>query len=166
MCIFCTSVHYREYTFLLLLGIATEMLVAFLQLQLQGRTWTRSCFLSHTICYVIHCSVTVAASDIRDRFAGFSNWGRCVDIIAPVTRIFSQVDACVLLQPSWHQHSGRDWTWTYTRITITLLMNNGFHAGCGCHYFLVAMIASRTISGTAIAWSRPLTWNVQYVISV
>ena len=29
--------------------------------------------------------MTVAASDIRDRFAGFSNWGRCVDIIAPVS---------------------------------------------------------------------------------
>ena len=34
--------------------------------------------------------MTVAASDINDRFAGFSNWGRCVDIIAPVSSVIIQ----------------------------------------------------------------------------
>ena len=30
-------------------------------------------------------SIAVAASDINDRRAGFSNYGPCVDIIAPVS---------------------------------------------------------------------------------
>ena len=30
-------------------------------------------------------SITVAASDSDNAFAGFSNYGRCVDIIAPVS---------------------------------------------------------------------------------
>ena len=36
--------------------------------------------------------MTVAASDIRDRFARFSNWGRCVDIIAPVSSRLLQTE--------------------------------------------------------------------------
>lgn len=33
------------------------------------------------------CSVTVAASDCDDFFAFFSNHGKCVDIIAPVSQL-------------------------------------------------------------------------------
>ena len=33
----------------------------------------------------LQCSITVAASDRDDNFAGFSNHGNCVDIIAPVS---------------------------------------------------------------------------------
>ena len=36
--------------------------------------------------YALH-SVTVAASDRDDTFAGFSHFGPCVDIIAPVSNI-------------------------------------------------------------------------------
>ncbi len=31
------------------------------------------------------CSIAVAASDINDRKASFSNYGSCVDLIAPVS---------------------------------------------------------------------------------
>ncbi len=34
-------------------------------------------------------AITVAASDRSDRFAGFSNWGECIDIIAPGVDIVS-----------------------------------------------------------------------------
>lgn len=35
--------------------------------------------------------ITVGASDIRDTFASFSNWGKCVDIIAPGVDILSSI---------------------------------------------------------------------------
>ena len=75
--------YYRESFSLLLLEIATEMLVTPLQLQLLERkqnTWP----VLRPLFYCM-CRVTVGASDIVDNFAGFSNWGPCVDIIAPVS---------------------------------------------------------------------------------
>lgn len=36
-------------------------------------------------------ALTVGASDIRDNFASFSNWGKCVDIIAPGVDILSSI---------------------------------------------------------------------------
>ena len=38
--------------------------------------------------YYLSCvRVTVGASDIDDNLASFSNYGRCVDIVAPVSHI-------------------------------------------------------------------------------
>ena len=164
MCIFCTSVHYREYTFLLLLGIATEMLVAFLQLQLQGRTWTRSCFLSHTIWhYVIHCSVTVAASDIRDRFAEVSVTG----VAVLISLLLWVVDYCKLNLMvgvmKEEEREARGQGEKERKIENIILLCLGFMQGVGVTSAWLND-GMRTISGK-LSWSRPLTWNVHYVIS-
>ena len=34
---------------------------------------------------ICHCSITVAASDAQDWIACYTNYGNCVDIIAPVS---------------------------------------------------------------------------------
>ena len=50
----------------------------------------KNVYVIQKLCYchsntdLVSHSVTVAASDRKDNFADFSNFGRCVNIIAPV----------------------------------------------------------------------------------
>ena len=72
------------YISLLLLEIVLKMLAQLLLLRLLKREFTTK---QLSIYNVFYCSVTVGASDRYDQFAWFSNWGRCVDIIAPVSSV-------------------------------------------------------------------------------
>ena len=68
-----------------------SMLVAVLQHDWMKRKLSISSFtqVQALVCSLCSCSVTVGASDINDNLASFSNYGKCVDIIAPVRYIIA-----------------------------------------------------------------------------
>ena len=77
---------YRVYTLSVQLEIMMKMLVKFRQ---QVQTGTYLIKVNNmkitTLTSTMHAySIAVAASDISDRRASFSNYGPCVDLIAPV----------------------------------------------------------------------------------
>ena len=74
---------YRVCTLSVQLEIMMKMLVKFRQ-QVQTGTYLIKVKIT-TLTSTMHAySIAVAASDISDRRASFSNYGPCVDLIAPV----------------------------------------------------------------------------------
>ena len=83
---FFPNVH-RVYILSVLLEIVTKTLVQCHQQVLIGTKFNIDFILFDIRFYLrVHAqSIAVAASDINDRRASFSNYGPCVDLIAPVS---------------------------------------------------------------------------------